>query len=82
MHLLPWLWLYIGPVFYRYLADSAVRGSEEKAPSAYAAEVTWSSWTRFWTLPHAAVEALDGLDALDLVHLEARGLKDRTPNVV
>ena len=28
-----------GPVFYRYLGDSAVRSCEEKAPSAYAAVV-------------------------------------------
>ena len=66
-----------GPVFCWYLVDSAVCSSEERAPSAYAAEVIWTGWN-----PRAAVEAFDGLDALDLVNLESRGLKDRNPNVV
>ena len=66
-----------GPVFCRYLGDSAVRSSEERAPSVYAALFVWSSWH-----PSGAAEALDRLDALDLEHLESRGLKDRALEVV
>ena len=32
-----------GPVFYRFLGVSAVRSFDERASSAYAVEVTWSS---------------------------------------
>ena len=32
-----------GPVFFRYLGDSAARSSGDSASSAFAAEVLWSS---------------------------------------
>ena len=32
------------PVFCRYVGDSAVRSSKERAPSAYALVAVWSSW--------------------------------------
>ena len=66
-----------GPLFFRYFGESVVRSSEKRAPSAYAAVAVWSSWH-----PRGAAVALDRLNALDLGHLESRGLNDFLDHLV